>query len=60
MLTERVLEIVLDSFPKILIPGLVATIPLTAIAFSCALLIAICTSLIRFAEVKILKDVVRL
>ena len=30
------LGILADSFPKILIPGLTVTIPLTAIAFSCA------------------------
>ena len=35
----------LESFPKILLPGLTMTIPLTAIAFSIALVIAVMNEL---------------
>ncbi len=48
---ERLLGIVLDSFPKILIPGLTATIPLTVIAFSLAMVIAVAAALAQFARV---------
>ena len=33
-MSERLAQILLDSFSKILIPGLTVTIPLTVIAFS--------------------------
>lgn len=45
------LEILVDSFPKILIPGLTVTIPLTAIAFSLAMVIAVAAAVIQFARV---------
>lgn len=45
------LEILVDSFPKILIPGLTVTIPLTAIAFSLAMVIAVAAAMIQFARV---------
>ena len=38
---SRLLNILLDSFPKILLPGLTMTLPLTAIAFSIAMVIAV-------------------
>lgn len=49
----------MDSFPKILIPGLTRTIPLTAIAFSLAMVIAVAAALAQFANVKGLKQVCR-
>lgn len=58
-MTERLWEIFLDSFPKILIPGLTVTLPLTAIAFSLALVIATIMALVQFARVKVLKDLAR-
>ena len=38
---ERLFGILIDSFPKILMPGLTVTIPLTAIAFTFAMAIEI-------------------
>lgn len=60
MLDSRVITILLESFPKILIPGLVRTIPLTAISFSLAMMIAVAVALVQFANVKVLKQVCRL
>ena len=37
MFSSRLWQLFLDSFPKILLPGLTATIPLTIISFSLAL-----------------------
>ncbi len=59
MLNERLLNIVVDSFGKILLPGLTMTIPLTAISFALALIIATIVALIQFANIKILKDIAR-
>lgn len=52
-------ELFIESFPKILLPGLTATIPLTIISFSCALIIAVFMALVQFANVKVLKQLAR-
>ena len=58
-MNERLLGILVDSFPKILIPGLTRTIPLTAIAFSLAMVIAVAVALAQFANVKVLRQFCR-
>lgn len=57
---ERLLHIILDAFPKILIPGLTVTIPLTAIAFALAMVIAVAAALVQFARVPVLTQLCRL
>lgn len=59
MINEHLAEILADSFWKILLPGLTVTIPLTAIAFALALLIAVTAALIQFARVKVLRQLCR-
>ncbi|MBQ6119559.1 MAG: amino acid ABC transporter permease [Clostridia bacterium] len=49
----------LESFPKILLPGLTMTIPLTAIAFSIALVIAVIVAMIQHARVPVLTPLTR-
>lgn len=58
-MNERLWGILTDSFTKILVPGLTVTIPLTIIAFSLAMVIAVVVALIQFANVKILKQICR-
>lgn len=58
-MTERLWSLLADSFWKILIPGFTATIPLTVISFSLALVIATVTALIQFARVPVLKSIAR-
>lgn len=58
-MNARVWGILVDSFPKILIPGLTLTIPLTAISFVLALMIALVVALIQFAKIRVLKDIAR-
>ena len=53
------LELFLDSFWDILLPGLLVTIPLTAISFALALVIAVIVALIQFAGVPILSQIAR-
>ena len=60
MLTERLVSILADSFWKILLPGLTATIPLTVIAFSLAMVIAVAAALVQFARIKVLRQLCRL
>ncbi len=58
-MSQRLWELLTDSFFEILIPGLTMTIPLTVIAFSLAMVIATVTALIQFANVKVLKTLAR-
>ena len=58
-MTERVWKILVESFPKILLPGLKMTLPLTAIAFVLAMVIAIVVALIQFAHIKVLSQLCR-
>ena len=59
MLSSRLWQLFLDSFPKILLPGLTATIPLTIISFSLALVIAVVAALVQFANNQGLKQIAR-
>ena len=58
-MTERLWGLFIESFPKILIPGLTVTIPLTVIAFSLALVIAVAAALVQFANVKVFRQLAR-
>ena len=58
-MNDRLIALLLDSFPKILLPGLTMTIPLTVISFSIAMVIATAVALIQFAHVKVLSQIAR-
>ncbi|WP_367126991.1 amino acid ABC transporter permease [Streptococcus suis] len=58
-MTDRVWQLLLDSFSQILVPGLLVTIPLTILSFTFGLLIAIGTALVQIAQTPILKQVAR-
>ena len=59
MLDPELWKLLADSFGKILIPGLTMTIPLTAISFSLAMVIAVAVALVQFATVRVLKQAAR-
>ena len=59
MLDSRLIDIFINSFPKILIPGLTATGPLTAISFSLAMVIAVAVALVQYARVPVLRQLCR-
>lgn len=59
MLDPRLTKIFIDSFGKILLPGLTATIPLTAISFSLALVIAVIVALAQYARLPVLTQLCR-
>ena len=52
-------ELLVDSFPKILLPGLTMTLPLTAGAFTLAMIIAVVVAMVQYAEVPVLKHISR-
>lgn len=49
----------LDSFVKILIPGLTMTIPLTVVSFGLAIILGTIIALIQFANVKVLRQIAK-
>ena len=51
--------VVTDSFFKILIPGITMTIPLTAISFALAMVIAVTVALVQYARVPVLTPLAR-
>jgi len=58
-MTDRLWNILIDSFPKILLPGLQMTLPLTVIAFALAMVIATVVALVQYAHVKVLTQIAR-
>lgn len=56
-MSARLIEIMISSIPKILVPGLVYTIPLTLVSFALGLLIAIIVAVVRVANVKVLSQI---
>ena len=58
-MSERILNILIESFPKILKAGITKTIPLTLIAFTLGLIIAIITALVQYARVPVLRQIAR-
>ncbi len=58
-MSTRLAEILISSLPKILLPGLIYTIPLTLVSFALGFIIAIITAMIRVANIKILSQICR-
>lgn len=57
---SALVTLLVDSFPKILIPGLAVTLPLAIASFACAFVIAVVTALVQYANVPIAKQIARL
>ena len=55
----RLVSILIDSFPNILINGLTVTLPLTIISFALALVIALITALVQTAKIPVLRQLAR-
>ncbi len=53
-------QLLIDSFPRIILPGLVMTVPLTIISFALALVIAVIVAMIQYAHVPILSQLARI
>ncbi len=58
-MTRRLLEILIQGFPRILIPGLTMTIPMTVLAFALSLAIALVIALVQFAKLPVLTQISR-
>ena len=58
-MTERIFHELVDAFPKLLLPAVKVTIPLTLLSFSIGLLIALVTALVQVAKVPVLRKAAR-
>ena len=58
-MNERLWNILVDSFPKLLRYGVEVTIPLTILSFLLALVVAVIVALIQYANVKVLRQLCR-
>ena len=58
-MSERLWELLADSFWQILIPGLTMTIPLTILSFTFGLILALLAALVQVAEIRVLKPIAR-
>ena len=59
VMNNNILSLVIDSFWKILKPGLMMTIPLTLISFFFSLVIATITALVQYRKIPVLQKVAR-
>lgn len=59
-MSQRLMELLINSFWQILLPGLKITVPLTLISFAFSLVIALLTAMVQVADVKGLKQLARL
>ena len=53
-MSERLIQILLSAFPKLLLYCIKVTVPLTIIVFILSLILALCTALVQIYHVKIL------
>ncbi|MBQ8995526.1 MAG: amino acid ABC transporter permease [Oscillospiraceae bacterium] len=58
-MSERLVGILIDALPKLLMYGVTVTIPLTILSFSLALVIAVIVAMIQYANIPILKELCR-
>lgn len=59
-MSDRLIRILIDSIPNIIIPGIKVTIPLTALSFTFALIIATVMAMVQYANVRGIKQFARL
>lgn len=59
MMSSRIINELLDSFWKLLLPGIKVTIPLTAVSFALGLLIALAVAVVQTAKLPGLKQLAR-
>ena len=58
-MSERIIELLINSFGEIFMQGLIVTIPLTIVSFTLGLIIALITALVQIADLKVLKQLAR-
>lgn len=59
-MNERIIQELIDSFFKLLLPGITTTIPLTLLSFSIGILVALLVALIEIAKVPVANRIARI
>ena len=59
LLQNRTVQVLIESFPRILLPGLAVTIPLTVLSVAFAMVIAAAEALAQFARGPVLRQLAR-
>ena len=59
MISDSLAELLIQSIPGLLIPGLTVTIPLTLVSFGLGLILALFTALVQIARVPVLRQIAR-
>ncbi len=58
-MSERLIGILIDAFPKLISYGVRVTIPLTVLSFALALVISVIVAMIQYANIPVLKQICR-
>ena len=58
-MNERLWDILISSFPRLLRYGLEVTLPLTALSFALALVISVLVAMIQYAKIPVLRQICR-
>ncbi|MGP2528247.1 amino acid ABC transporter permease [Acidaminococcus sp. LBK-2] len=58
-MSDSLAELLIQSIPGLLIPGLTVTIPLTLVSFGLGLILALFTALVQIARVPVLRQIAR-
>ena len=59
MFNERTWTVLIDAFPKLLVKGVVVSVPMTILSFTLALIIALGVALAQYAKVPVLRQICR-
>lgn len=59
IMNSKILGILIDAFPKLIMKGIEVTLPLTLVSFAFAMVIAIFTALVQYAKVPVLRQIAR-
>lgn len=54
-MSERLIQLLIESFPKLLIPGIKITIPLTVISFAVSFVLGLLLAIFQVANIKVLR-----
>ena len=58
-MSARLLKIIADALPKILLSGITVTVPLTLISFAIGMILAIVVAVVRVLKIKVLSEFFR-
>ena len=58
-MSQRLIEILIDAFPKLIAYGIKVTIPLTILSFALALVVSVIVAMIQYANIPVLKEICR-